>query len=83
MKGLGSSWCIVEEVGDGKCIVNTWNNQLEVPVDNLEPQKFDKNQYQAIKDLGDRIRDVTSSNFALSSNRCIFVGFTLELIEEV
>jgi hypothetical protein len=55
LKGLGGSWCIVEEVGDGKCIVNTWNNQLSVPVDNLESQKLDKNQYQAIEDIGVRM----------------------------
>ena len=37
LKGLGGSWCIVEEVSDRACLVNTWNNQLSIP----SPSMFD------------------------------------------
>ncbi|MEM8831603.1 MAG: hypothetical protein AAGE96_19915 [Cyanobacteria bacterium P01_G01_bin.19] len=55
LKGKGGSWCIVEEVGDRFCVVNTWNNQLTVPVDNLESKDFDEKEYQAIEDVGVRM----------------------------
>ena len=55
LKGKGGSWCIVEEVGDRFCVVNTWNNQLTVPVDNLKSEDFDEEEYQAIEDVGVRM----------------------------
>ena len=55
LKGKGGSWCIVEEVGDRFCVVNTWNNQLTVPVDNLKSEDFDEEEYQAIEDDGVRM----------------------------
>lgn len=55
LKGKGGSWCIVEEVGDRFCVVNTWNNQLTVPVNNLESKDFDEKEYQAIEDVGVRM----------------------------
>ena len=55
LKGLGASWCIVEETCDSSCIVNTWNDRLEISVNNLEPQKYDEQQYRAIEDLGVRM----------------------------
>ena len=55
LKGKGGSWCIIEEVGDRFCVVNTWNNQLTVPVNNLESRDFDEQEYQAIEDVGVRM----------------------------
>ena len=55
LKGLGGSWCIVEQVNDSNCIVNTWNDQLKVPICNLELKEFDEEQYQKIEDLGVRM----------------------------
>ena len=55
LKGLGGSWCIVEQVSNSSCIVNTWNDQLEISVNNLEPQKYDEEQYRAIEDIGVRM----------------------------
>ena len=55
LKGLGASWCIVEETCDSSCIVNTWNDRLEIPVNNLKSQKYDEQQYRAIEDLGVRM----------------------------
>lgn len=55
LKGLGDSWCIVEEVGDRACIVNTWNDRLTIPIDNLESSDFNEEEYQAIEDVGVRM----------------------------
>ena len=55
LKGLGGCWCIVESVDDSSCIVNTWNNQLSVPVNNLESKGFDESQHKAIEDIGVRM----------------------------
>ena len=32
LNGKRGNWCIIEEVNDNNCIVNTWNDQLEVPI---------------------------------------------------
>ena len=55
LKGLGGSWCIVELVKDSNCIVNTWNDRLEVPICNLELKEFNDEQYHSIEDLGVRM----------------------------
>ena len=58
LKGKGGSWCVVEEVNDSNCIVNTWNDQLEVPVNNLESTEFDTEQYQNLEDIGVRMTEL-------------------------
>ena len=55
LKGLGGSWCIVEEVNESHCIVNTWNNQLEISIDNLESRNFNDEEYQKIEEVGVRM----------------------------
>ena len=55
LKGQAGHWCIIEEINDGECIVNTWNNQLSVPYHNLESKRFDEHEYRAIEDLGVRM----------------------------
>ena len=58
LKGKGGSWCVVEEVNDSNCIVNTWNDQLEVPASNLESTEFDTEQYQNLEDIGVRMTEL-------------------------
>jgi hypothetical protein len=58
LKGLGGSWCIVESVGDRYCLVNTWNNQLSVPVNNLEETDFNEEEYQALENVGVRMTNL-------------------------
>ncbi len=55
LKGLGGCWCIVDQVHETSCTVNTWNNELEVPVSNLESKGFDAQQHRTIEDLGVRM----------------------------
>jgi hypothetical protein len=58
LKGLGGSWCIVESVGDRYCLVNTWNNQLSVPVNNLEGRDLNQEEYQAFEEVGIRMTNL-------------------------
>ena len=58
LKGLRGSWCIIEEVNDSNCIVNTWNSQLSVPINNLESKEFNEEQYQAVEDIGVRMTNL-------------------------
>jgi hypothetical protein len=55
LKGLGGCWCIVDRVHENSCTVNTWNNELEVPVNNLESKGFDDAQFKTIEDIGVRM----------------------------
>ena len=55
LKGKAGSWCIVEEVNDAYCVVNTWNSQLSIPYRNLESKGFDEEEYRAIEDVGVRM----------------------------
>ena len=55
LKGQGGSWCIVESVSDCHCLVNTWNDQLSVPIDNLESKNLNNEEYRAIEDIGVRM----------------------------
>ncbi len=55
LKGLGGSWCIVSAVHLSTCTVNTWNDELEVPIENLVSLGFDSEQYQTIEDIGVRM----------------------------
>ena len=58
LKGKGGSWCIIEEINGDECIVNTWNNQLSIPYQNLESFGFDEHEYRAIEDLGVRMTNL-------------------------
>ena len=58
LKGLGGSWCIIEEVKEGHCLVDTWNNQLSVPIDNLESRNFNDEEYHSIEEIGVRMTEL-------------------------
>ena len=62
LNGKRGSWCIIEEVNDSNCIVNTWNDQLEVPINNLESFEFDEEQYHSIEDIGVRMTNCNLKN---------------------
>jgi hypothetical protein len=61
LKGLGGCWCIVDRVHENSCTVNTWNNELEIPVDNLESKGFDDAQFKAIEDIGVRMSQLQNT----------------------
>lgn len=55
LKGKGGCWCIIDEVYLSTCKVNTWSDEFEVPIENLESLDFDAQQYQAIENIGVRM----------------------------
>lgn len=48
-------WCIVSELRDWECVVDTWSTVLLVPLENLESWGLDQWQYQQIEDIGVRM----------------------------
>ncbi|NJO98399.1 MAG: hypothetical protein HC764_22365 [Pleurocapsa sp. CRU_1_2] len=48
-------WCVISEVRKGECIVDTWDNQYVVSVDDLSPMKFTRDQSEQMLDLGARM----------------------------
>jgi hypothetical protein len=52
LKGKGGCWCVVAQVHLSSCTVNTWSDELELPIANLESLGFDEEQYQTIEDVG-------------------------------
>jgi hypothetical protein len=55
LKGKGNCWCIVSQVLDTSCIVDTWSDENEVPIENLESMDFDEREYQNLEDIGVRM----------------------------
>lgn len=55
LKGKGGCWCIIDQVYLSTCKVNTWSDEFEVPIENLESLGFDSQQYQAIENIGVRM----------------------------
>jgi len=48
-------WCVISEVRKGECIVDTWDNQYVVSVDDLSPMKFTRDQEEQMLLLGERM----------------------------
>lgn len=55
LKGKGGCWCIIDQVYLSSCTVNTWSDEFEVPIENLESLGFDAQQYQALENIGVRM----------------------------
>ena len=55
LKKYNGCWCIVSEVRDWECVVNTWDSELVIPNENLESWGLDEWQYQQLEDIGVRM----------------------------
>ncbi|MDJ0534863.1 MAG: hypothetical protein QNJ70_20680 [Xenococcaceae cyanobacterium MO_207.B15] len=55
LKKYNGCWCIVSEVRDWDCVVNTWDSELIVPYENLESWGLDEGQYHQMEDIGVRM----------------------------
>jgi hypothetical protein len=55
LKGKGGCWCIVDQVHLSSCTVNTWSDEIEVPIENLESLKFNPEQDRSIENIGVRM----------------------------
>jgi hypothetical protein len=56
-------WCLVGSLRDWECVVDTWDTQLVVPVENLESWGLDEEQYQQIEELGVRMTRLYETGF--------------------
>jgi hypothetical protein len=48
-------WCVISEVRKDECIVDTWDSQYVVAVDDLSPMKFTRDQEEQMLLLGERM----------------------------
>ena len=53
--GKQNCWCVVSQVSQDECLVDTWDNQYTVSVDDLMPMKFTRNESEQMLDLGARM----------------------------
>ena len=53
--GKQNCWCVVAEVKKDECVVDTWNDQFVVSVDDLMPMKFTHDESEQMLDLGARM----------------------------
>jgi hypothetical protein len=48
-------WCVVAEVSQDQCLIDTWDDRFVVSVDDLMPMKFSPNESEQMLDLGARM----------------------------
>ena len=53
--GKKNCWCVVSEVSQDECVVDTWDSQYIVSVDDLLPMKFTHTEEEQMLDLGERM----------------------------
>lgn len=55
LKKYNGCWCIVSQILGWECVVDTWEKELTVPIENLESWGLDAEQYRQIEDIGVRM----------------------------
>jgi hypothetical protein len=55
LRGRGGVWCIVSEVHDRSCTVDTWDGQLQVAIQNLKNLEYSIEQRQRIGECRERL----------------------------
>jgi hypothetical protein len=55
VRGKQNCWCIISEVRANECLVDTWDSQYVVSVDDLSPIKMTKAGREQMLDLGERM----------------------------
>ena len=53
--GKQNCWCVVSEVRANECVVNTWDNQYVVSLDDLSQMKLTRDESEQMLDLGARM----------------------------
>ena len=53
--GKKNCWCVVSEIRKDECVVDTWDSQYIVSVDDLLPMKFTHAEEEQMLDLGERM----------------------------
>ncbi|MEM7758266.1 MAG: hypothetical protein AAF298_09090 [Cyanobacteria bacterium P01_A01_bin.40] len=59
--GKQNCWCVVAEVNQDECVVDTWDDRFVVSVDDLMPLKFTSDQSEQMLDLGERMTAIFES----------------------
>lgn len=55
VSGKQNCWCVVSEVRATKCVVDTWDGQYMVSLDDLQEMKFTSDELEQMLDLGARM----------------------------
>ncbi|WP_036489045.1 hypothetical protein [Myxosarcina sp. GI1] len=55
IKGKLHCWCVISEVRKDKCVVDTWDSQYVVSVEDLQEMKFTPAESEQMLDLGERM----------------------------
>lgn len=55
VSGKKNCWCVVSEIRQDECVVDTWDSQYIVSVSDLSPMKFTRVQEEQMLDLGERM----------------------------
>ena len=53
--GKQNCWCVVAEVSQDECVVDTWNDRFVILVDDLMPMKFSPDESEQMLDFGARM----------------------------
>ena len=53
--GKQNCWCVVSGVSRDECVVDTWDNQYTVSIDDLLPMKLTRDESEQMLDLGARM----------------------------
>ncbi len=53
--GKNRAWCVVAEVRPSECVVDTWDNQYTIPVEDLLGMNFSYSEREQMLDLGERM----------------------------
>jgi hypothetical protein len=55
VSGKQNCWCVVSQVSQDECVVDTWDSQYTVSVDDLLPMKLTRDESEQMLDLGARM----------------------------
>ncbi len=61
LQGKHHCWCVIAEVHENKCLVQTWDDEFLVPIAYLELLDFSEDEQEQMIDLGERMSLVYES----------------------
>ena len=60
LRGKGGCWCIISEVHEFSCTVETWEGEFTVRLSNLKSKEFSESECQSMKFLCERLHKLYS-----------------------
>ena len=64
LQGKHHAWCLIAEVQERECLVQTWDDEFMVPVAYLEPLDFSAEEQEQMIDLGERMSQIYESGIS-------------------